>query len=62
MPEMQEIFLTFCCACGTVNASQRKVPADRVTIEQHCPVCQITTTFVPVAIDFRRQKFVTRIL
>jgi hypothetical protein len=55
-----EIFLSFCCACGTVNASQRRPERGRPTFQMECAVCQTETTFAIVAIDFKAKKFVTK--
>ena len=55
-----EILLSFCCECGTVNASQRRISPGAPTFQMECPVCQKETTFAAVAVDFKGKKFVTR--
>lgn len=65
MSEFREIFLHFCVECGTVQATAinvRHLDATHPTHQAYCNVCEDNKPFSPVVIDFKQQKFLTRVL
>lgn len=53
----REIFLWHCCNCGNVVATKEKLLSK--PYNRFCSICHSLETYLPVAIDFMKRRFIT---